>query len=217
MKGFILKHQKPTRIFHWINLVVFLLLLCSGLAVFSKNLNWLAVAFGGLKNAALVHKYLGFAYFLIPLLYIIFYFDLFRKFLSTITNYDTDDRQWLKVGGGYLAPLIKGDAPPQGKYNAGQKMLGVIVILFSCILAATGLVMFFYESFSPALVRWSYLLHAFSGVFLGCGIIVHAYLAAINPGTSKELKTMLGDGYIEEDFAKHHNQKWYQEVTFKSK
>lgn len=216
MKGFLLKHQTPTRVFHWVNLVVFFLLLFSGLAVFSKQLQFLAVLFGGLKNAATVHKYLGFAYFIIPLAYIALYFNLFKKFLATIGNFDEDDRRWLKVAGGYLAPLIKGEAPPQGKYNAGQKTLGWMVIAVSCVLAASGLVMFFYASFPPGLVRWMYLIHAVSGVFLGCGVIVHGYLAAIHPSSRNELKTMLGSGYIEEDFAKHHNEKWYKEMRANS-
>lgn len=215
MKGYILKHETPTRVFHGVNLVIFLLLLFSGLAIFSPKLQFLASLFGGLKNAVVVHKYLGIAYIVIPLLYIVLYYPLFKKFWVTITSYDEDDKQWLKVGGGYLAPLIKGEAPPQGKYNAGQKMLGVMVVVFSCLLAVTGLIMFFYQDMSPSLVRWSYLLHAFAGIFLGCGVIVHAYLAAVNPSSSKELKTMLGSGYIEEDFAKHHNQKWYQQVAAK--
>ena len=215
MKGYILKHEQATRMFHWVNLVIFLLLLCSGLAIFNKNLQFLAALFGGLHNAALVHQYLGLAYFIIPLIYIALYFNLFKKFMNTITSYDEDDKQWLKVGGGYLAPLLKGDAPPQGKYIAGQKMLGLMVIFFSAVLAFTGLAMMYYESFSPALVRWSYLIHSFSGIFLGCGIVVHIYLAVFNPGSNKELKTMLGSGYIEEDFAKHHNLKWYQQMMKK--
>ncbi len=215
MKGYILKHEKPTRIFHWVNLVVFLLLLMSGLAVFSPKMQFLAFLFGGLRNAATIHQYLGYVYILVPLIYIAMYFGLFKKFMQTVTNYDGDDMKWLKVGGGYMEPLLKGYVPPQGKYNAGQKMLGLMVIFFSCLLAASGLMMIFYQSFPPALVRWAYLIHSFSGIFLGCGVIVHAYLAAVNPSSSKELKTMLGAGYIEEDFAKHHNLKWYQQVTSK--
>lgn len=59
-------------------------------------------------------------------------------------------------------------------------------------------------------------VHAVSGVFLGCGVIVHGYLAAIHPSSRNELKTMLGSGYIEEDFAKHHNEKWYKEMRANS-
>lgn len=215
MKGYILKHEKPARIFHWVNLVVFLLLLLSGLSIFSPKLQFLAYLFGGLKNAATVHHYLGYVYIIVPLIYIALYFDMFKRFWRTITTYDADDAQWLKVGGGYMAPLLKGDVPPQGKYNAGQKMLGLMVIFFSCVLACTGLMMIFYTSVPPALVRWAYLTHSFAGIFLGCGVIVHAYLAAVNPSSSKELKTMLGSGYIEEDFAKHHNYKWYKQVAEK--
>ena len=213
MQGYLLKHQRPTRIFHWVHLVMFLALLFSGLAIFNKNLQFLAGLFGGLKNAAVVHKYLGFAYFTVPLVYIVLYWDLFKKFIRTISTFDDDDKKWLKVAGGYLAPLIKGQVPPQGKYNAGQKLLGWLVIVFSCVLAATGLVMVFYTAFPPLVVRLAYLAHAFSGVFLGCAVIVHFYLAAVNPSSRRELKTMLGDGYIEEEFARSHNLKWYKEMT----
>lgn len=215
MKGYILKHEKCTRMFHWVNLIVFFLLLFSGLSIYSSKLQFLALLFGGLHNAAMAHKVLGIAYLVVPLLYIVTNFGLFTKFMRTITTYTADDIGWLKVGGGYLEPFLKGHVPPQDKYNAGQKMLGLMVIFFSCLLGLTGLMMIFYQSFAPVLVRWAYLLHAFAGIFLGCGVIVHAYLAAVNPSSSKELKTMLGKGYIEEEFAKSHNGKWYNEVMAK--
>jgi formate dehydrogenase subunit gamma len=217
MKGYFLKHEKPTRIFHWINLVVFLLLLITGLAIFNKNVQFLALPFGGLQNAATLHQYLGFVYFIVPLLYITFYFRLFKKFILVIADINEDDKQWQKIVGGYLAPLVTGKVPPQNKYNAGQKTLGWMIMALSCVLVATGLVMIFYVYFPPMLVRLCYLAHAFSGIFLGCGVIVHFYLAALHPKSSKEFGTMMGNGYIEEDFAKHHNYKWYQEMVNKTK
>lgn len=216
-KGYLLKHEKPTRIFHWVNLVVFILLLLSGLAIFSKNLQFLAVIFGGLKNAATVHKYLGWVYFIVPVIYIVMYPNLFKRFLGVIGNITEDDKAWLQIGGGYMAPFIKGDPPPQDKYNAGQKTMGWMVIVLSCILAATGLAMFFFDSVPSAIVRWATLIHSAVGIFLGCGIIAHTYLAAFHPTSSKEFNTMMGDGYINEEFAKHHNEKWYKEMTAQSK
>lgn len=216
MKGYLLKHEKPTRIFHYVNLVVFLLLLISGLAIFNKNLQFLAFLFGGLKNAATVHKYLGWVYFIAPLIYIVTNPKLFIKFLKVIGNITKDDLQWLKIGGGYMAPLIKGDPPPQDKYNAGQKSLGWMVIALSCVLAATGLAMFFYASLPGAVVRWAILIHSVVGIFLGCGVIVHIYLASFHPTSSKEFYTMMGSGYIDEEFAKGHNEKWYKEMKAKS-
>jgi formate dehydrogenase subunit gamma len=214
--GYLLKHEKPTRVFHWVNLIVFVLLLLSGLAVFNKNLAFLAIPFGGLKNAATVHKYLGWVYFIAPLIYIALYPKLFVKFLKVIGTITKDDIAWFKIAGGYLAPFIKGTPPPQDKYNAGQKSLGWMVIGLSCVLAATGLAMFFYASMPPGVVRWAILIHSAVGIFLGCGVIVHAYLAAIHPVSSKEFYTMMGSGYIDEEFAKGHNEKWYKEMKAKA-
>jgi formate dehydrogenase gamma subunit len=214
--GYLLKHETATRVFHWINLVVFLLLLFSGLAIYNKNLQFFAVIFGGMRNTALMHQYLGFVYIIVPMLYVGFYFKLFKKFISVISDNNEDDKKWLKVQGGYAAPLITGEIPPQSKYNAGQKTLGWVVMLLSCILAVTGLIMIYYTYFPPVIVRMSYLVHAFAAIFLSCGVIVHFYLASLHPKSSKEFKTMMGNGYIEEDFAKHHNYKWWKEMTNKS-
>lgn len=215
MKGMLLKHEKSTRIFHWVNLIVFMALLLSGLAIYHQKLQFLAMFFGGLKNAAKLHQYFGFAYFIVPLIYIVMRFDLFKTFIRRISGFDADDMQWLKISGGYMAPLITGDVPEQGKFNAGQKSLCWVVIALSCVLSLTGLIMIFYTSFPPMLARFSYLIHAASGIFLGCGVFVHFYLAAIHPRSSKEYKTMMRDGYIEEEFAQHHNAKWYREMTGK--
>lgn len=216
MKGYLLKHEKPTRIFHWVNLIVFLLLLVSGLAIFNKNLQFLAIMFGGLSNAVIVHKYLGWVYFIAPVIYIAMYPGLFKKFLGVIGNITEDDKQWMKIAGGYLEPFLKGTPPPQDKYNAGQKSMGKMVIAFSIVLAATGLAMFFYSSLPGSIVRWAILIHSFVGVFLGCAIITHIYLASFHPVSSKEFGTMMGNGYIDEEFAKGHNAKWYKEMKAKS-
>lgn len=213
----ILKHEKSTRIFHWVNLVIFLALLFSGLAIFNPNFRFFAFLFGDLRGAAELHKYFGIAYLVVPLIYIVTHFKLFKKFIARIADFDEDDHKWLKISGGYMAPLIKGEPPEQGKFNAGQKSLGWIIIVVSCILGITGLIMMFYTQVPPVLVRYSYLIHAASGLFIGCGILVHFYLAAIHPKSSKECKTMMGNGYIEAEFAKHHNAKWYREVAKEDK
>jgi len=213
MKGMLLRHEKSTRIFHWVNLFVFMALLLSGLSIYHQKLQFFAIIFGGLKNAAILHQYFGFAYFIVPLIYIVTGFDMFKKFIVRISSFDADDIQWLKVGGGYMAPLIVRDVPEQGKFNAGQKSLCWMVIGLSCVLSITGLIMIFYTSFPPVLARFSYLIHAASGILLGCGVIVHFYLATFHPKSSLEYKAMMGHGYIEEEFAQHHNAKWYREMT----
>lgn len=216
----LLKHPLSARLFHWVHLVTFIVLLLTGLSILAKYLNWISVPFGGLKSAAVVHQYFGILYLVAPLLYAIFRFKQFAAFMKRISTFDKDNIEWLKCIGGYLSPIIKAPksgVPPQGKFNAGQQILGWMIIVISLVLGATGLIMMYFGNFAPALVRWSNLIHAVCALFIGAGVLVHFYLAAIHPKASKELKTMLGHGYIEADYAKGHNPKWYQEMMDKRK
>ncbi|WP_448590257.1 formate dehydrogenase subunit gamma [Thermodesulfobium sp.] len=208
------KHSKNTRIFHWLHLITFIVMLWTGISLFYPWTNVLGMTFGSLRNAAFIHKYLGWFYVILPIIYVSWNFKLFSKFFKTISTFTPEDKKWLSIFGGYLHPIIKADeVPPQGKYNAGQKLLGWIIIVFSILLGCTGLIMFYYTSFPGLLVRMAIIVHVFCGTFLGAAIIVHFYLAAINPTSNKELGTMLGSGMIEEDHVKHHNALWYEELS----
>jgi formate dehydrogenase subunit gamma len=215
----LLKHPFSARFFHWVHLITFVVLLITGVGILTPYLNFITVPFGGLKGSAVVHQYFGILYLVAPLLYVIFRFKQFSEFMKRISNFDRDNIEWLKCIGGYLDPIVKAKngVPPQGKFNAGQQILGWIIIIVSLVLGATGLIMMYFESFAPALVRWSNLIHAVCALFIGAGVLVHFYLAALHPKAKKELKTMLGHGYIEADYAKGHNPKWYQEMMDKRK
>ncbi len=212
-KKMIEKHKKATRIFHWLHLITFIIMLWTGLSLFYPAMNVMGLTFGSLRNAAFLHKYLGFFYLLLPLSYAVFNFNLFSKFIKLIGTFTPEDKKWMKVFGGYLAPLIKAkEVPPQGKINAGQKLLGWIIIVFSLCLGLTGSMMFFYASFPGYLIQMVIIVHVFCGTFLGSAIIVHFYLGAVNPSSRKELGTMLGNGMIDEEYVMKHNELWYEEL-----
>jgi cytochrome b subunit of formate dehydrogenase len=53
-------------------------------------------------------------------------------------------------------------------------------------------------------------VHNFFGFVLIAGVLAHAYLGTVaNPGTWR----VLVDGYVTEEWAKHHHPFWYHQVV----
>ena len=104
-------------------------------------------------------------------------------------------------------------APPQDKYNAGQKMLGVMII-FGCILIIlTGFPMWIWRhSLPPAFLGFCYNVHFWTAIIMILLVGGHFFLAAIHPKSRVEFASMMLDGYIDAEITAHHNQKWYAEL-----
>jgi formate dehydrogenase subunit gamma len=106
------------------------------------------------------------------------------------------------------------ELPPQGFYNAGQKMFAVPAVLCSLGLVATGGVMFFSRSWpdGTAAVQWAIGLHFLFAALTALGLPVHIYMATIAPGEGPAFRSMF-TGYVPRDFARHHNALWYDKVA----
>ncbi|MDD4171463.1 MAG: cytochrome b/b6 domain-containing protein [Syntrophomonas sp.] len=212
IKGKVLKHGPQTRTMHWVHLIAFSILGLTGIA-FYWNINIIGNIFGGFANASLIHRWAGVVFTVGPALYILLNFDRFSRFIDTISNFSKEDFQWLKVMGGYI-PFIKVDeAPPQDKYNAGQKMLGWMII-FGCILIIlTGFPMWVWRYSVPAaFLGFCYDVHFWTAVIMILLVGGHFFLAAIHPKSRVEFSSMMLDGYIDAEISAHHNAKWFAEL-----
>lgn len=205
----VLKHSEQTRTMHWIHLIAFLLLALTGIG-FYFNIAGIDNIFGGSANASLVHRWAGVVFTVGPTLYILFNFERFARFVDTISSFTKDDIGWLKTMGGYI-PFIKAEeVPPQDKYNAGQKLLGGLIILGCLLMILTGFPMWLWRHVVPAaFLAFCYNVHFWVAVVLILAIAGHFFLAAIHPKSRVEFASMMLDGYIDADITEHHNEKWY--------
>jgi formate dehydrogenase subunit gamma len=189
------------RVLHWFVTVTFFSLLLSGLGLYSRLFTGYFNLFGNGHNAILVHKVAGVLFFVSSLL-------LFLHNRSRVTDFNEDDREWIRQGGGYLTQEeihLK-----VGKFNAGQKMFAVFIGLVTVVLGITGIFIWMPLSFPRWLVQLSLMLHGLMFVGSIMFVVVHVYLATIgNPGT---LEAMLW-GKVSRVWARHHHPKWYKEVT----
>lgn len=214
VKGKVLKHGEQTRMMHWIHFITFSILSITGLA-FYFNLDFIHNIFGGPANASNVHVWTGVVFAVGPAIYIILNFERFAKFIDTISTFTKDDFIWLKTMGGYI-PFLKGEIPPQDKYNAGQKMLGWIVIFGCLILIITGFAMWIWRfDASPLFLYWSWTIHFWVAILMILAVGGHFFLAAIHPKSRVEFSSMMIDGYVDAEFTAHHNEKWFKSLDKK--
>ena len=189
------------RVLHWFVTVGFFSLLLSGLGLYSRLFTGYFNLFGSGQNAIFVHKVAGILFFFSSLL-------LFLHNRTRTTDFNEDDRTWIRSMGGYLTR--EEVHLNVGKFNAGQKIFAVFIGVGTIILGITGIMIWMPASFPRWIVQISLLVHGLIFVCSVMFVIIHVYLATIgNPGT---IEAMLY-GNVRSIWAKKHHPKWYKEIT----
>ncbi|WP_368293644.1 formate dehydrogenase subunit gamma [Dehalobacter sp. TBBPA1] len=208
----VLKHSTQTRSMHWIHVIAFILLAVTGIGFYWK-VGVINNLFGGGAYASIIHRWAGVVFVGAPAVYILLNFDRFARFIDTITTFGKDDLAWIKIIGGYV-PFIKvKERPPQDKYNAGQKILGWLIIIGCVMIGVTGFCMWLGRySLSPAFIDTCYRIHFWTAVFLVIVVAGHFFLAAIFPKSREEFSSMMIDGYVDAELSAQHNGKWFAQL-----
>lgn len=211
IQGKVLKHGEQTRSMHWLHLLAFTILTITGIG-FYFQLGFIDNIFGGAANASAVHRWAGVVFMAGPALYILINFERFARFVDTITTFTKDDLKWLKTMGGYI-PFLKGEVSPQDKYNAGQKILGLLIIVGCLLVIITGFPMWLLRhEVAPAFLAFCYTVHLWTAIIMVLAIGGHFFLAAIHPKSRVEFWSMMVDGYVDAEVTAHHNAKWFSQL-----
>jgi formate dehydrogenase subunit gamma len=212
------KHDTAVILLHWFNASVWLIELATGGALLAGDGYRLAPAWwrefvvgvvGSLGGVLALHIAVGVAWIAVLAVYGLFGF---RKYLlRTVTRYlvpDRDDLRWLGLR---LLRILGRDVhlPPQGIYNAGQKLFGIAVFACGAVIAVTGLIMAY--RLGPAwLVQWSILGHFVAVGAVFAGLFVHVYMGAVLPEERPAFYSMFS-GKVPELYAYRHHYKWWRE------
>ncbi|MCB2217081.1 formate dehydrogenase subunit gamma [Desulfofustis glycolicus] len=179
---------------HWILAGSCILLVITGFA-FLFHMESVGGVFGGFDTMKSVHNWAG-VVFSVSLLYSM------RHYLADALHYDADDRQWFKVAGGYLSHKVK--VPPMGKYNPGQKLYYLIILLAGIAIALSGFAIWFMKD-NGSIMLLAHLVHNVAFVVFVVVVPVHIYLGTLaNPGTFGIMVT----GTMPLETAKKRHPKW---------
>ncbi|WP_083765879.1 formate dehydrogenase subunit gamma [Symbiobacterium thermophilum] len=209
--GKVYRFGLASRLAHWNHALTFLLLLFTGLGLVVRGISGLAGAetlrlFGQLHRLAAI----PFTVLTIPIL-LIGARRATARWLREVFRFDRDDLRFFPA---FVREFfgLKAESPPQGKFNAGEKVNSILQIVGWPTMAVTGWMLVYKTSFPPALMQWVILIHSGMAMLLGCAVLGHIYLATLMPGFREGLSGMLS-GWVPAKWAKDHYRKWYREIT----
>ena len=226
------RHSATAIFMHWYNAACWLLLLFTGFALLANPLMqpvgdwWSSLwtgAFGALGLLRL-HVVVGMAWIVLYAAYL-----LVRAraealpFLKEITDLHIGSDLvwclrkglWLVLGERLMRRLgLDPELPPQGFYNAGQKLVAIIAVLCSLGLALTGLILVFASGRpgTEGLLQICLLAHFCCAGLMAVFLPVHIYMAAFAPGEAPALRSMF-TGYVPLEHIRHHNPLWFRKLA----
>lgn len=218
------KHHVAIMLLHWFNAIVWLLELGTGLALISSPYFRLAPQwyisiiqgfFHSRGNMLHFHIAVGITWTVVFLVYGIFGFSTYlrREVLEREVALDRDDFKWLIIR---ALNLLRGSSeplPPQGIYNAGQKLFAVLVYVMIPIIMASGIIMSFHL-ISTAAVAWAVVIHFLAVGLVVSGLMIHVYMGAVFPEEKPAFFSMI-TGTVNELYAYRHHSKWWKEVIMR--
>ena len=125
---------------------------------------------------------------------------------------DADDWAWLRkaIRGG---ALLRREMPPQGRFNAGQKLATMLAGLIALVILITGCILLFAGRGHLSQGAWGATIGIHVGfvVFALVVLVGHVAHVVLLKGGTKYLASMF-TGWLEEETAKDHHYKWWKQA-----
>ncbi len=188
---------------HWLLAVSFLTMLATGLILYLPSLAEVAANRRLWKS---IHLGAALAFWLGTLLIISSSTGGLRRTVGQIDRFDDDDRRWLKWQVRQMGPK-----PPQGRFNAGQKLNTAVIAGLMVVFTISGTLMYLQEVDASFRGTSAILVHDIAMYIAIPLVIGHLYMALLNPSTRHSLRGMVL-GTVRRDWAREHHAKWEREL-----
>jgi len=209
--GRVLKYRLAERILHWVVVCSFTILLLTGLVLYLHPLGFMAQD----SWTRVIHRIAAVVFVGAPLVTLLATWSASWKSISEAADWSLYDIGWVLAFPRYYFLNDEGAMPPQDRFNTGQKMWYVIVLVFSPLFLITGALMWFFKDLLPSAVfQWSLYIHDISFIICGVMLIVHVYLSALHPLMRRQggsFRAMV-DGTVTTEYAKSHHGKWWDQL-----
>jgi len=198
------RYNFAERAYHWLNALAYTYLMLTGLAIFTPLAYWLAYVFGGPATIRYWHPWIG----LIYLATIFWMHRMWKRDMQKIP----EDEKWSKNMRAYAENRDE-VMPPQGRFNAGQKLFWVVMLYCTIILLITGIIMWIPEKM-PRELHWvlpiTVFIHSATALITIAAFIIHVYMSIwVTPGSMKAMV----EGHVSTTWARTHHRLWYEKIT----
>jgi len=191
------------RSLHWLLAASFLTMLATGLILYLPSLAQVAADRGLWKS---IHLGSAIAFWAGLVLVWASSPRELRDTRRQLEQFDDDDRRWLS-----WAVHRSGPEPPQGRFNAGQKLNTAVIAGLMVVFTISGVLMYLQETDASFRGTDAILVHDIAMYIAVPLVLGHLYLALLNPSTRHSLRGM-AVGTVRRDWARRHHPKWERDL-----
>jgi formate dehydrogenase subunit gamma len=204
------------RFVHWLHTAAFAVLMVTGVVLYVPWFgNSIATGTGG-QAVRLIHRFGAIAFMLVPVCYLLFDPSGLFAAMKRVFTWGKEDLGWLRAAPAYYFQGDEEAMPPQDKYNTGQKLFYLVVVVCMVGFIVTGLIMWFGAGVVSAWVfQWSVFIHDLCTIAYAAFFLVHFALSVMHPLMKGALNGMLF-GWMPREYVKRHHAKYYEELQSKS-
>jgi formate dehydrogenase subunit gamma len=200
---YVRRFSPAERLLHWLLAVTFLTMMATGLILYLPMFAQLAANRMLWKS---IHLGAAIAFWVGLLLLIVATPRELRATARQVDRFDGDDGRWLR-----WAVSRHGPEPPQGRFNAGQKLNTAIIGGLMVVFTFSGTLMYLQETDAQFRGTSAILVHDWATWIAVPLVAGHLYLALLNPSTRHSLRGIVL-GTVRRDWAARHHTKWEKEL-----
>lgn len=202
------RFDRTERAVHWTQAISFLVLIISG---FALSLPIIESILGHRALLREIHLSAAFFFFFGPAIIAL---SGDRRSIAldieAVDSWDADDLRWLIPFP--LLRLFGVPTPPQGRFNAGQKLNALFVVWSTLIFTVTGLIMWQNRRFPLHMVSQANVIHTALAYFALVAFVGHLYLATLYTKTRPAFRAIT-QGWVRVDWAQYHHAKWLRRAV----
>ncbi len=202
------KYTTVERFLHWVHTASFIPLALTGFVLFAPWLEPLAQGAAGV-TIRLIHRIAAVFFGGVPIIYAILQPRRMVLNLKEFLTFSQYDLLWLKGAFPYYVLGRHEEMPPQPRFNTGERLTAIVLVLGTLIFGLTGLPMWFLKGVMPVwLFQLAVIIHDLMFIITFAMFMVHFYLAVVHPMMWQSLVSMRY-GVVSESYARAHHAMWY--------
>jgi formate dehydrogenase subunit gamma len=202
------KYSSLERLLHWVHTASFLPLALTGFVLFAPWLQPVAQSGAGV-HLRLIHRIAAVFFGGVPIVYTILQPRRMMINLREFLSFSKYDVLWLKGAIPYYVLGRHEDMPPQPRFNTGERLTAVVMVVGTITFGITGLSMWLLKGIMPVfLYQLMVFFHDLMFIITFAMFMVHFYLAVVHPMMWQSLVSMRY-GVVSESYARAHHAMWY--------
>ena len=202
------KYTTLERFLHWVHTASFVPLALTGFVLFAPWLQPVAQGEAGI-HIRMLHRIAAVFFGGVPIVYSILQPRRMVMNLREFLSFSKYDALWLKGAVPYYVLGRHEDMPPQPRFNTGERLTALVMVVGTLTFGITGLSMWFLKGvLPPFLYQWMVFFHDLMFIITFAMFMVHFYLAVIHPMMWQSLVSMRY-GVVSESYAREHHAMWY--------